>query len=548
MKQTLRLLFVVFINIVIFICFLAAIEVGARLTTNEPKDLSSTVQWQTFAPYVMFTNPHNPGGGFRWVDDYHQQEIEAKITNNRLGFSASEEFDLARQRPKAADERVVIFTGGSAAWGVGATSGATTVAGRLQTLLNESQATHRYTVLNLAMGGWVSFQQFVALALYGRNLQPDWVVSMDGTNDVAVACAHSQGAGYPMHYALMEAFQKAYTFGQVRPIFYRGWIENELLRHSVAYRRITGKTPIEFDILLDNRDPGVGRSVIRRTSWSDVEDQLALYIQTENEIVDLFPKAKIILSTQPLPFDFEKMFGHIYQMSGGSREADATAELEQQLNQIADKSRGKECGLDRWNDARNWFMPMSALQLQKLVEGKRDAGRDVEYENVGTLFPDLMEERKAFFIDPVHLNDAGMDVVARFYAAMILAADLPEQFQRPSRDSAAAEAVLAADLPPNRIRVVEATYGLNCRDFKVQPPGVNWVRVGNVTSAIATLCASKDGSCDFMVDAARIGDPASRCGKDLFVKWRCGAATDIHDAHLDGEAHGKSIRLSCPAQ
>src|SRR5262249_8924167 len=153
----------------------------------------------------------------------------ARIANNRLGFSASEEFEIARQRPKMADERVVIFTGGSAAWGVGATSGAATVAGRLQALLNENQSTYRYTGLNLAMGGWVSFQQYIALALYGRNLQPDWVISMDGTNDVAVACAHSQGAGYPMHYVLMEAFQKAYTFGQVRPVFYRGWVENELL-------------------------------------------------------------------------------------------------------------------------------------------------------------------------------------------------------------------------------------------------------------------------------------------------------------------------------
>src|SRR5262249_21611501 len=213
-----------------------------------------------------------------------------------------------------------------------------------------------------------------------------------------------------------------------------------------------------------------------------------------------------------------------------------------------DKSRGKECGLDRWNDARNWFMPMSALQLQKLVEGKRDAGRDVEYENVGTLFPDLMEERKAFFIDPVHLNDAGMDVVARFYAAMILAADFPDLFQKPNGDIAAAEAVPTADVPSDRIRVVEATYGLNCKDFKVEPPAFNWVRAGNVTSAIAGVCSSKDGICDFAVDATRIGDPASRCGKEFSVKWRCGGAADIHETHLDGEAHGKSVRLICPAQ
>src|SRR5262245_5980047 len=31
------------------------------------------------------------------------------------------------------------------------------------------------------------------LAMFGPNLQPDWLVSMDGTNDAAVTCYSSQG-------------------------------------------------------------------------------------------------------------------------------------------------------------------------------------------------------------------------------------------------------------------------------------------------------------------------------------------------------------------
>ena len=138
----------------------------------------------------------------------------------------------------------------------------------MQAILNELQSKYRYTVLNLAMGGWVAFQQYVALSLYGPNLQPDWLVSMDAVNDAAVACAHSQGAGYTMHYALMDAYMRAYAFGQMHPVFYRGWLENELIKHSEAYRRLTGKSPMNVEVMLDRRDPGIGRGVIRATTWA----------------------------------------------------------------------------------------------------------------------------------------------------------------------------------------------------------------------------------------------------------------------------------------
>jgi hypothetical protein len=43
----------------------------------------------------------------------------------------------------------------------------------MQAILNEKHAKYHYTVLNLAMIGWVSLQQLIALAMFGPNLQPD---------------------------------------------------------------------------------------------------------------------------------------------------------------------------------------------------------------------------------------------------------------------------------------------------------------------------------------------------------------------------------------
>lgn len=537
---------IVVVNCAVLAVCLAVIEFGFRFNESSESAGAPTTQWLKFTPFMMFTNPH-VSGGYQWKDAIHDQVISSKIVNNQLGFAMREEVDFSKVRPKAENERVVIFTGGSAAWGVGATSNEANVAGRLQSILNESQSKYRYTVLNLAMGGWVSVQQMIALSLYGRNLQPDWLVTMDGTNDVAVACAHSQGAGHVMHYALMDAYMKAYVFGQRHPELYRSRLENELIRHSAAYRGITGKMPVDFDLILDARDPGVGRSVVRRTTWADVERQLELYVQTESEMVDLFPRAKIVLSTQPLPLKFEAMFGSIYRGRGTAEEATAVGTLTSQLEEIRVASQGKRCGLELWEDARRWFMPMSALRLEAMANQYRNVGRNVQYVNAGALFPNSMAERDRFFIDPVHLNDLGMDVVARFYSAMILAADVPDQFVAPEWTGKPLPDPQADARAPDEIHVIEATYGMSCKGFKVLPPAENKVRIGNATDVVAADCMRKRGKCSFTIDVQRLADPAQNCGKDFSVDWQCGNESNLHQARVAGEAHGKSVSLVCPA-
>ena len=95
------------------------------------------------------------------------------------------------------------------------------------------------------------------------------------------------------------------------------------------------------------------------------------------------------------------------------------------------------------------------------------------------------------------------------------------------------------------INIVEATYGWNCKDFRVPAPYQNNVKVGNATVAVAAACNGKEGSCAFTVDVQKIGDPANGCGKDFTVKFQCGRKGDMRTAKLDGEAHAKSIMLSC---
>ena len=99
----------------------------------------------------------------------------------------------------------------------------------------------------------------------------------------------------------------------------------------------------------------------------------------------------------------------------------------------------------------------------------------------------------------------------------------------------------------NVIHVVDATYGLACKDFVVPPGHSNVVRVGNATAALASTCDKAKSSCLFAVDAVQVGDPANGCAKDFVANWRCGSDQQVHQFYLTPEANGRSALLSCPA-
>jgi hypothetical protein len=99
----------------------------------------------------------------------------------------------------------------------------------------------------------------------------------------------------------------------------------------------------------------------------------------------------------------------------------------------------------------------------------------------------------------------------------------------------------------NVIHVVDATYGLACKDFAPPPGKPNLVKVGNFTAALTSACDKAKTSCLFAVDAVQLGDPANGCAKDFIANWRCGNEPKVHQFYLTAEASGRSALLSCPA-
>jgi hypothetical protein len=229
-----------------------------------------------------------------------------------------------------------------------------------------------------------------------------------------------------MYFATMRSYIDGYLMSTQRPVFYRGWLENELILHSKAYRIFTGKKYVPDDQIFDqsSSEHEVFRRQIIPTKVGEARQMLAFYLAAERGMLNLFPRARYILSTQPVVNPVAGDFNDIYEYPVGSPERKAaiekrTADLEGYLTQYENEM----CGQGTAQPANTYIFDNGALQLEQLVDQEGARGRVVEYYNIGTLFPDARPERMPYFIDPPHLSDRGMDVIGKFYAEKILAAD-----------------------------------------------------------------------------------------------------------------------------
>src|ERR1700681_221916 len=320
MKKYANAIRVVAVNLIVLIVLLGGIEFYFRHWGNERQKALTNGLWQSFQPYVMFTTA--PGDYPKFSNTFTKETYRSTVRTNSLGYNDPHEFSLSRPYKKVANEKVVLFTGGSAAWGVGATATDRTVAGRMEYYLNTLQSGEHYTVINMAMGSWIAFQQFIGLQLWGSQFDPDWVVSMDGFNDAGVGCNYSQGPGNPMFFATMRSYINVYLMSTLRPDFYRGWFENKLILHSKTYRIITGKQFVADDQIFDqsSHEETTTRRQIIPTKVGEARQMLAFYLAAERGMLNLFPRASYILSTQPVVNQLTGDFNDIYQYPVGSPE------------------------------------------------------------------------------------------------------------------------------------------------------------------------------------------------------------------------------------
>jgi hypothetical protein len=417
---------------------LVAIEGASRLLEEKPKaaalDRLSLRPW----PYMVTVGPHF--GNPTWWNTETATNIPSRMAFNNLGFTNERDFAFPPDRKyldtfgKKPGEKLVVMTGGSAAHGVGATSNEATIAGQLEKLLNERQTRYKYRVLNLANAGWIAYQQFIGLALFGLPLDPDWAITMDGHNDATVTCSHGSGAGNPIEWPKF-----LYLLGGGKdpapPSPELQW----LLANSAAARIATGLRPEgegagHEQLRIDDQDGDKRFNIkMRDVPFKSLDRQTDFYVQAEKSVKDIFPGANVVFSTQPLLYrnSVSPWYRKAFNATGKEQEIKYARErLAADLDAYMTTKATSPCGQLGTLDALGYFIARSALNLEHEVGrwATTPGNRALMYVNVEALFPERYDERFPFFIDNVHMSDAGQKHVAELYAGLILRTDLGVPF------------------------------------------------------------------------------------------------------------------------
>jgi hypothetical protein len=417
---------VLLINVLVLIVLLGSVEAYFRVFKSAKRPRAAT---QNFAlqmvPYQMFSNwPHQHYT--YWDSQWSKEPVPTDTTGNNHGFNDRHEFNLTKPYQKMPNERVVLIAGGSVVWGVGSSSPEMTIAGRMEHYLNTMQSDIHYTVINLGGGNFISFQEFIVLELWGSVFQPDWVVVMDGQVDGLIGCAESQGVMNPAFFAAMSSFINAY-FSASTTIFYRGWLENVIIKYSAAYRALSGKEYIPNPMEIDSTNTGPHKDgdghIIFPTKLSEAHEMAAFYVKSEDAMIRLYPDARYIVSTAPSVNDFKGDFTDVYESQDANLHDAAMVRREQEVEQNLTAHENESCNLKSVGPAQIYVNSKGAFDLERMAAAYRKRGRYVEYQNIGKLLPEERQDRIPYFIDPDHLSDKGADLIGRFYAQRILAAD-----------------------------------------------------------------------------------------------------------------------------
>ncbi|MBV8752186.1 MAG: hypothetical protein JO328_04920 [Hyphomicrobiales bacterium] len=406
-------------------------------------------------PYWIFSQRWADGGF--WHDKIREKDIPTTMHFNNWGFAQDFDYELVpdadylRRYGKHPGERLVVLTGASVVLSVGATSDENTISAQLQRHLNEKSGGVRYRVINIAMGSWLAYQEFVAISLFAMPLNPDWIVTFDGINDASAPCLFGSGAVNPMEWPKLLYLTYGGT-GISSPLL------GTLARHSALVRLMSGLRPDEAagglrkpadadHLMVDNTETDWQFSVRLDNVTTGVEDkQVSFYLNAERDILSLFNRANIMLTTQPLYDD--NPAAPSYRAAVGPTGGADPAAVELELDKYMEAHKNDPCApRAKLDDARlrGYFMARSATRLAALVDAAQQADRTrrIIYRNAEGALPYEDKLRRKFFVDYVHFTDLGHSRVAEFLAENIIASDrgVPfdfASFARHSQEIAAA--------------------------------------------------------------------------------------------------------------
>jgi len=226
-------------------------------------------------------------------DTWSNQDFDVRSGDH--GFFV--DFPLDTPPAKQANEFRLVLIGGSSAQGWGGRTNDDMFYRRLEQqvnrLLAERGRATRLRVINLAMGGAVSYQNFIALNLWGHRLDPDAILSFSGFNELLVYSGNRSNLYVFGHYfggfALSQRFAESPAWQKFLARYYPG-----IFRYSALAQAIRS---LDF---VDHAERYYHDYISRFPESEHTRAAAArFYVHALESIMRDFPRIPLLLVSQP---------------------------------------------------------------------------------------------------------------------------------------------------------------------------------------------------------------------------------------------------------
>lgn len=360
-----------------------------------------------YRPYVVSAmQPNLRLGNSKSVLEKYFKEKDCRLPDgttaifNSLGFRSPEFTNLP---PKKPDEIRIIITGGSAAmsWNVNEEC---TLDRNLKKLLEAAVPGSDIRIFNLANAAWISFQELIAIQLFGLAIDPDVVLSFSGFND--------------FQHAFYSPADRAYAAGHMENAFrdYKAEIEagpGDLLRHFTLAelpKRLfeTRRSPTEmagkkkqFPDRADRAEPGYLATRLRLPLDVDAIEKRSDFDPYNQSVVDGFVRN-------------QKLMARSIATVGGTLISilQPTLYLKRYL-----EAGEKEKLVEQYQHDVNFVVQayLRARRLLRRVSGSNESNQ--KFIDLSMIFGSRADQ---IFTDNVHMNPEGYRVAASRLAPVIL--------------------------------------------------------------------------------------------------------------------------------
>ena len=316
------------------------------------------------------------------------KNYKIKYTTNNNGFRVPFDFSISDEYEKQDNEIVIVILGGSTALGVGSSDNFT-ISKLLEKKLNDKIPEYKFTILNLGIGAANTYQEFLALDLYGKIFNPDWVISLTGRNDGHNSLRSNIGAGNPNGHLNRKKLIDSHFYNQPTPKKFFSNTSNLLSKYSILYRISTGSLSVNT-IIIDN------------IYFEETFKTLNFYLKSISNIINSNKTIKYIISNQPyVDLIIDKSGKNFFNRKN-------ILKFEKQNRKRSYPDINKSHWMEYWNSKIGY-------ETKEFLKNKDN----VFYTNFNEEFKKI-ENINDLFIDSTHLTKEGNAIVADRYFEIII--------------------------------------------------------------------------------------------------------------------------------